>query len=154
MLQFYFDFLVKFFDSTKFELAQMDTDSLYFGISSKTLESILKPEMRATYFAERHRWLPSEHCDHCFDEYVATKVANRTWTLKPCCEKQLKSNKRMPGLFKLEFKGNKILHCVQIRIFVLAITKINWHTKVSKNAAIYNSSIIKKYLNRQQKLGQ
>ena len=29
MLEFYYDYLLKFFDRSRFELAQMDTDSLY-----------------------------------------------------------------------------------------------------------------------------
>ena len=43
MLEFYYDFLIKFFDRTKFELSQMDTDSLYLAIAGETLETILKP---------------------------------------------------------------------------------------------------------------
>ena len=112
MLQFYCDFLVKFFDSTKFKLAQMDTDSLYFGISGKALESILKPEMTKKYYEEPRLWLPSEHWDNCFDEYVSTKAAKLPWTLKPCCEKQLKFDECTPGLFKLEFKGKMFCRCV------------------------------------------
>ena len=54
MLEFYYDFLDKFFDRSKFELSQMDTDSLYFALAGETLETILKPEMRSEYYRERH----------------------------------------------------------------------------------------------------
>jgi hypothetical protein len=109
MLEFYYDFLVKFFDQSKFELSQMDTDSLYFAIAGDEIEDILKPDMRSTYFRECHLWLPSEHCDSCTEEYVTTKVAKGEWELKPCCDDRLKFDKRTPGLFKLEFQGDKIL---------------------------------------------
>ena len=75
MLEFYYDFLVTFFYKSKFELSQMDTDSLYFAVSSKSLGEIFKPEMCSAYYCERHLWLPMEHCDVCIDEYVKTEAA-------------------------------------------------------------------------------
>ena len=109
MLAFYYDFLLRFFDRSKFELSQMDTDSLYFAIAGKELEAILKPDMRATYFRERHLWLPADCCDKCVDTYVTLKLANKAWKLKPCCFARQNFDKRTPGLFKLEFQGEKIL---------------------------------------------
>ena len=109
MLEFYYDFLDRFFDKSKFELSQMDTDSLYMAISGAKLEHILKPDMRATYFRERNRWLPSEHCNNCTDMYVTSKLTDKSWELKPCCLERQTFDKRTPGLFKLEFKGEKIL---------------------------------------------
>ena len=79
----------------------MNTDSLYFTISRKSLEHILKPEMCSEYYQNRHLWLPSEHCNECNQDYVATKVAKLLWVLKPCCEDKLKFDKRTPGLFKI-----------------------------------------------------
>ena len=75
MLEFYYDFLVNFLDKSKFELSQMDMDSLYFAVSSKSLGEIFKPEMCSAYYCERHLWLPMEHCDVCIDEYITTEVA-------------------------------------------------------------------------------
>ena len=87
----------------------MDTDTLYFMVSGKSLEHILKPEMCSEYYQNRHLWLPSEHCNNCIADYVTTKVAGRFQKLKPCCAEQLRFDKRTPGLFKLEFQGDKIL---------------------------------------------
>ena len=42
-------------------------------------------------------------------DYIATKVAEQFWGIKPCCAERLKFDKRKPGLFKLEFQGDKIL---------------------------------------------
>ena len=53
MLKFYYDCLDYFVDRRDFELIQMDTDSLYFALSHKTLEEAIRPEQ--------------------FDEFEATK---------------------------------------------------------------------------------
>ena len=72
MLEFYYDFLVKFFEKSKFKLSQMDTDSLYFAVGSESVEEILKTEMHSLYYRERHLWHLSEHCNSYMDEYVVT----------------------------------------------------------------------------------
>ena len=87
----------------------MDTDSLYFAIAGKKIEDILKPDMRSTYFRECHLWLPAEHCDACFNNYVTTKLAGNAWSLKQCCKSRNNFDKRTPGLFKLEFQGDVIV---------------------------------------------
>jgi hypothetical protein len=109
MLEFYYDFLDKFFDRSKFELSQMDTDSMYMAIAGDKLEDILKPDMQAAYYLERHLWLPADRCDACADNYVTHKSTNKPWKLNQCCLKRQAFDKRTPGLFKLEFKGEKIL---------------------------------------------
>ena len=53
MLKVYYDCLDYFVDRRDFELIQMDTDSLYFALSHKTLEEAIRPEQ--------------------FDEFEATK---------------------------------------------------------------------------------
>ena len=85
MVVFYYHTLVKFFEKSKFELSQMDTDSLYFAVGGKSVEEILKPEMRSAYYRERHLWFAYENCDGCINVYVAAKVANLPCSLKPCC---------------------------------------------------------------------
>ena len=45
MLEFYYDFLDKYFDRSDFELIQMDTDSNYIVISGDSLEEIVRPEL-------------------------------------------------------------------------------------------------------------
>ena len=46
MLEFYYDLLLKFFFQEKFELIQMDIDSLYFAINGENIEDILNPTRR------------------------------------------------------------------------------------------------------------
>ena len=44
MLQFYYDFLVKFIHTSDFQMCEMDTDSAYLALSKDNLESVIKPE--------------------------------------------------------------------------------------------------------------
>ena len=89
MLEFYYDFLDKFCDRRDFELIQMDTDSFYMALSAEDFDEIIKPEMKEFYFgdgaqlgseAEKKNWLVT-------DEY----------------------SKRVPGLFKAEFQGKRMI---------------------------------------------
>ena len=80
MLEFYYDFLDKFCDRRDFELIQMDTDSFYMALSAEEFDDIIKPEMKELYKKEKKKWLVT-------DEF----------------------SKRVPGLFKPEFKGKRMI---------------------------------------------
>ena len=80
MLEFYYDFLNKFCDRRDFELIQMDTDSFYMALSAEDFDDIIKPEMKELYKEEKKNWLVT-------DEY----------------------SKRVPGLFKPEFRGKRMI---------------------------------------------
>jgi len=80
MLEFYYDFLDKFIERRDFELIQMDTDSLYMGISGERLEDLVRPELKAEFEAEKKEWL--------------------SWD---------KWSSRTPGLFKLEGEGSRMI---------------------------------------------
>ena len=80
MLEFYYDFLDRYFDRKDFELIQMDTDSNYLAISGKKLEDIVRPEMKEEFEAEKKNWL--------------------AWN---------KWSGRTPGLFKLECEGDRMI---------------------------------------------
>ena len=80
MLEFYYDFLDKFCNRRDFELIQMDTDSFYMALSAEDFDDIIKPEMKELYKEEKKNWLVT-------DEY----------------------SKRVPGLFKAEFQGKRMI---------------------------------------------
>ena len=80
MLEFYYDFLDKFCDRRDFVLIQMDTDSFYMALSAEDFDDIIKPEMKELYKEEKKNWLVT-------DEY----------------------SKRVPGLFKPEFRGKRMI---------------------------------------------
>ena len=80
MLEFYYDFVDKFCDRRDFEVIQMDTDSLYMALSANDFDDIIKPDLKELYKDEKKKWLVT-------DEY----------------------SKRVPGLFKPEFKGKRMI---------------------------------------------
>ena len=80
MLEFYYDFLDRYFDRKYFELIQMDTDSNYLAISGKKLEDIVRPEMKAEFEEQKENWL-------AWDKWSG----------------------RTPGLFKLECEGDRMI---------------------------------------------
>ena len=57
MLEFYYDFLDRYFDRRDFELIQIDTDSNYIAISGERLEDIVRPELKPEFEAQKKQWL-------------------------------------------------------------------------------------------------
>ena len=60
MLEFYYDFLDKYFSRQDFELCYMDTDSFYLAMSGDSLDEIVRPEMKQVYEADKKNWLATE----------------------------------------------------------------------------------------------
>ena len=78
MLEFYYDFLDKYFSRQDFELCYMDTDSFYLAISVDSLGVIVRSGMKQAYEAHKKNWLATD-----------------------------KFSERTPGLFKPEFVGTR-----------------------------------------------
>ena len=57
MLEFYYDFLDKYFSRQDFDLCYMDTDSIYLAMSDDSLDKIVKPEMKQAYEADKKNCL-------------------------------------------------------------------------------------------------
>ena len=58
MLEFYYDFLDKYFNRRDFDLIQMDMDSNYMAISAKRLKDIVRPELKTELEAQKNvGWL-------------------------------------------------------------------------------------------------
>ena len=57
ILQLYYTCLDRYLDRRDFELIQMDTDSLYFGLSRETLEEAVRPEIREEFEARKKNGL-------------------------------------------------------------------------------------------------
>ena len=58
MLEFYYDFLDRYFDRKDFELIQMDTDSNYMAISCERLEDIVRTDLKSEFEAQKNvGWL-------------------------------------------------------------------------------------------------
>ena len=97
MLEFYYDFLDRYFERRDFELIQMDTDSNYMAISAEKLEAIVKPELQTEFEVKKKEWL--------------------AWD---------KWSSRTPGLFKLECEGSRMIAlCSKCYFVVLRVKKRN-----------------------------
>ena len=85
-MQFYYDCLDKYLDRSDFQLCEMDTDSAYMALSGESVESLVKPELRAVFEADKNNWFP------------------RTDT-----PEHRANDKRKPGLFKEEWNGDGMI---------------------------------------------
>ena len=83
MLEFYYDCVDKYVSHEDFIYCEMDTDSAYMAISGDSFESPIKPELREEFEKDKH------------NRFVSP--------LTP-------QGKRTPELFKVEFKGGKIIN--------------------------------------------
>ena len=110
MLMFYYDFLTKYINRRDFQLCEMDTDSLYFALSSTNFDELIIPDKREEYYSQRHLWLPSESCDdpHHRSQYVKAMTFNLPWFPLPCCIERQKFDKSTPGLFQIEWEGDEM----------------------------------------------
>ena len=87
MLEFYYDFLDKYFSRQDFELCYMDTDSFYLAMSGDSLDEIVRPEKKQECEAEKKNWLAtekfSERTSRLFQpEFVGT---SGVWLTAKCC---------------------------------------------------------------------
>ena len=94
MSQFYYDFVDKYLSRDDFQYIEMDTDSAYMALTGD-FESLVIPEMRENFEAERSKWLL------------------RNDTLENTAY-----DKRVPGLFKPEFIGKGIVALASKTYFV------------------------------------
>lgn len=107
MLQFYYDCLLNYVQKEDFELLEMDTDSMYLSLSGESLNDVIKPHKRKTFFKECHKWFPAQACKGHRAEFVKSLCEGKRWASKHvCCTNQQKYDKRTPGLFKVEWSGD------------------------------------------------
>lgn len=99
MLELYYDFFVKFCDPNLYEEIEMDTDSLYLALGRQTLEECIRPEMKNEW--EKLR------ANDCRDDFKADNLGN--FFPRQCCTKHTKYDKRLPGLFKEEYRGTEMI---------------------------------------------
>ena len=82
MLKFYYDCVDKYLFCEDFDYSEMDMDSAYMAISGYNFESLIKPDLREEFEKDKHNW------------FVTPRVLQ---------------GKHIPGLFKVEFEGDKII---------------------------------------------
>lgn len=87
---------------------EMDTDSLYMATAGE-IDDIIKPELREEYFRTRAEWFPGEACASHSKAYVTARVAGYQWRREQCCVDFAAHERRTPGLFKEEYKGDGMI---------------------------------------------
>ena len=97
MLSFHYDCIDKLLDRSHYQLMETDTDSYYYAIADKTIESLIKTEHIDQFKGEVY--------GNCGGEVNA----NINWFPRKCCDKHSKHDSRTPGLFKLEFQGDEMV---------------------------------------------
>ena len=102
MSQLKYNFFSTFCDKNKYELIEMDTDSLYMALSEERLDKLIRPEMQSLWY-----WMRQSDC---IDNFAANSSSN--FFPRECCNKHANFDKRTPGLFKEEFRcSEKIALC-------------------------------------------
>ena len=83
----------------------MDTDSAYIALAGECIDDLVVE--REHYFGHRSKCLPAECCDEHENDYVNARISGRPWmTTEPCCLARKMFDKRTPGLFKVEWRGD------------------------------------------------
>ena len=142
MLKFYYLFLKKFIPDRHFQLIKSDTDSYYFSFSKDSLDDCVPGNLRREYFTEKRLWMPTEVCDHHLKELVETKVSGNKWSPPTCCKERYIFQKRVGGLFRVEYEKEKALALTCKTYFCAGIQ----HKQVSKGISLrQNPFTIDKY---------
>ena len=107
MLQFYYDFVDRYVERPLFQYCEMDTDSAYIALASESIDGLVRADRRAHYFRHRSQRLPAECCNEHEDDYVCARIACLPWTAtESSCFARKAFDKRTPGLFKVEWRGD------------------------------------------------
>ena len=111
MLRFYFDCLCYYIDKSQFQLTEMDTDSFYLALGSKTLEQAVKPDKKIEFFKNYHLWFPRPACEAHYSQWVEMTLKDENFRAirGQCCVNHENFEKYTPGLFKQEYKGEGII---------------------------------------------
>lgn len=110
MLSFYYDFLDIFLDRRDFQLCEMDTDSFYLALSTSSLEEAVKNEKKHDFYNSWPQWFPADSCDLHHNQFVTAKMEGKPWQpTESCCIERKTYDRRTPGLFKVEWKGDGIV---------------------------------------------
>ena len=95
----------RFVDRKDFQYMEMDTDSAYMALSGRSIDEVVKPEMKESYYDTYGDWFPRPFCSEHRAAFKRQMLSGGEWTQMECCKAQLRFDRRTPGLFKAEFEG-------------------------------------------------
>lgn len=108
MIMFYYNCLDKYLPRRSFALAQMDTDSQYFGLSSCSLLTAVKSQYKQEFITKLYKQCGVKN-------FVAD---SETWFPRLCCKSDMLRDSREPSLFKEEASGSKMI-CLNSKTYCL-----------------------------------
>ena len=126
LLAFYYDYINKYWDPTKYNLLQCDTDSLYLKLSEKNVDNLVRDDMKEKYFFHVYgscfkinkkdengvsKLVPNleleikpsiDYLDVKDSSLIGKKVFGDYYLLRRCCPEHFKFDSRTSSLFKEE----------------------------------------------------
>ena len=108
MLESYYDFVLKYIDSSNFQYVCIDTDSTYMAIAN-SFENLVCSEKRVNFYRRYNQWFPAKYCKSLKQTFIQTQLKRVTWNMPPCCKKVYEHELRTPGFFNKEFSGKTIV---------------------------------------------
>ena len=99
MLELVYNFFVRFCDRNLYQFIEMDTDSLYMALAKDNIDDCVRPEMLDEWKELR--------LNDCRENFRANSLAN--FFPRTCCPVHIKHDKREPGLFKEEWRGDEMI---------------------------------------------
>jgi len=105
MIAFYFHVIKRFCNTDKIDLVSMDTDSFTLALSENSLDDCVYPYAREEWERDvKPVWFVHEGC--------SSECSSSLTALDKC-------NKRIPGPFKEEFRGDKAV-CLSSKLFTVS----------------------------------
>lgn len=98
----------RFIDRKDFQYVEMDTDSAYMALSGN-FHSLIRRDMRNTFYSEYDNWFPRIACPEHTQEFLHQRSAGVVFLPPACCRQVTAYDKRTPGLFKDEFRGDGVV---------------------------------------------
>jgi hypothetical protein len=145
MLQFYYDCIDRYLPRSTFQCLEMDTDSLYMGLSNEQIDNIIKPSKRAEYMGKLKNF--------CTED-LSILEKEGLWFPRTCCNKHNKYDQRTPGLFKTEYKGELMVSLCSKTYLIVSDGKCKISSKgLNKNHINNPVEIFKKVLDQRKSEG-
>ena len=107
MLKFFYLLLKKYILDRRFELMELDTDSMYFSISRQSLDDCVPEQLKEAYFKDKLIWMPAEACPSHTKDYILKKITGENWTASKYCSDFNQFEQRTLGKMKKKFSGSQ-----------------------------------------------
>ena len=106
MLKFIYNCMYRFFIRKKWQILEMDTDSLYYMTSQNHIEDCLHPHLKLHFYENYHNWFPPPYCTKHHALFIQTKMSGAAWEEQcPDCTMARIRGNRTVGLFKSEYSN-------------------------------------------------